>query len=61
MSRLKYSTKELNFNYKINKPSLKNFFKFVNKNKLKNGIIYLQITRGIQPREHAYKKILSQI
>ena len=30
----------------------------VNKNKLNNGIIYLQITRGIQPREHAYKKNL---
>ncbi len=58
-SRLKYSTKELNFNYKVNQTFLtKIFINLVNKNKLKNGIIYLQITRGIQPREHAYKKYL---
>ncbi len=57
ISRLKYSTKELNFNYKVNHTSLtKIFVNLVNKNKLKNGIIYLQITRGVQPREHAYKK-----
>ena len=59
LSRLKYSTSELNFNFKINKASLKNIFlSLVKKNQLKNGIIYLQITRGIQPREHAYKKNL---
>ena len=59
LSRLKYSTSELNFNFKINKPSLKNIFlSLVKKNQLKNGITYLQITRGIQPREHAYKKNL---
>jgi len=59
LSRLKYSTSELNFNFKINKPSLKNIFlSLLKKNQLKNGIIYLQITRGIQPREHAYKKNL---
>lgn len=59
LSRLKYSTSELNFNFKINKSSLKNIFlNLVKKNQLKNGIIYLQITRGIQPREHAYKKNL---
>ena len=59
LSRLKYSTSELNFNFKINKSLLKNIFlSLVKKNQLKNGIIYLQITRGIQPREHAYKKNL---
>jgi D-alanine transaminase len=59
LSRLKYSTSELNFNFKINKLLLKNIFlSLVKKNQLKNGIIYLQITRGIQPREHAYKKNL---
>ena len=59
ISRLKYSTNELNFNYKVNQIFLtKIFINLVNKNKLKNGIIYLQITRGIQPREHAYKKNL---
>ena len=59
LSRLKYSTRELNFNFKITKSLLKNIFSnLVKKNQLKNGIIYLQITRGIQPREHAYKKNL---
>ena len=59
LRRLKYSTSELNFNFKINKSLLKNIFlSLVKKNQLKNGIIYLQITRGIQPREHAYKKKL---
>ena len=57
--RLKYSTKELNFNISINKNLLtKIFIILVKKNKLSNGIIYLQITRGLQPREHAYKKNL---
>ena len=57
--RLKYSTKELNFNISINKNLLtKIFINLVKKNKLSNGIIYLQITRGLQPREHAYKKNL---
>jgi len=59
ISRLKYSTKELNFNIKINKILLtKIFISLLKKNKLSNGIIYLQITRGLQPREHAYKKNL---
>ncbi len=57
--RLKYSTKELNFNISINKNLLtKIFIILVKKNKLSNGIIYLQITRGLQSREHAYKKNL---
>ena len=57
--RLKYSTKELNFNIIINKNLLnKIFITLVKKNNLSNGIIYLQITRGLQPREHAYKKNL---
>ena len=57
--RLKYSTKELNFNITINKKLLtKIFITLVKKNKLSNGIIYLQITRGLQPREHSYKKNL---
>ena len=34
------------------------FQNLIIKNKLINGIIYLQITRGVQSREHAYKKNL---
>ena len=59
MRRLKYSTSELNFNFKVNSKLLKNIFQnLIIKNKLSNGIIYLQITRGVQSREHAYKKNL---
>tara|TARA_B100000029_G_scaffold500014_1_gene571138 strand:+ start:496 stop:1335 length:840 start_codon:yes stop_codon:yes gene_type:complete len=57
--RLKYSTSELNFNYKINKKILNKIFQnLIIKNYISNGIIYLQITRGVQAREHAYNKNL---
>ena len=56
--RLKYSSSELKFNLKIDKKKLfRIFLSLIKKNNLTNGIIYLQITRGVQPREHAYKKI----
>ena len=59
MKRLKYSIAELNFNFKVNSKNLKKIFQnLIKKNKLSNGIIYLQITRGVQYREHAYKKNL---
>ena len=59
MRRLKYSTSELNFNFKVNSKLLKKIFNnLIIKNKISNGIIYLQITRGVQSREHAYKKNL---
>jgi len=59
MRRLKYSIAELNFNFKVDKNLLKNtFVNLIKKNNLTNGIIYLQITRGVQAREHAYKKNL---
>jgi D-alanine transaminase len=59
MKRLKYSTAELNFNFRVNSKLFKNIFKnLLIKNNLFNGIIYLQITRGVQSREHAYKKNL---
>ena len=57
--RLKYSSRELNFNLIIDKKKLHQIFlSLIKKNNLSNGIIYLQITRGVQPREHAYKKNL---
>ena len=59
MRRLKYSTSELNFNFKVNSKLFNKIFQnLIIKNKLSNGIIYLQITRGVQSREHAYKKKL---
>jgi D-alanine transaminase len=59
MKRLKFSTSELNFNFKVNSKLLKKIFEnLIIINKLSNGIIYFQITRGVQQREHAYRKNL---
>ena len=60
IKRLKYSLKELKKKYFVNKDKLKKIFnKIINLNKIKNGIIYLQITRGVQQRNHAYKNNLT--
>ena len=60
IKRLKYSLKELKIKYLVNKDKLEKIFnKIINLNKIKNGIIYLQVTRGVQPRDHAYKNNLT--
>ena len=59
IKRLKYSLKELKIQYVVNQDKLKKIFnKIINLNKLKNGIVYLQITRGVQTRDHSYKNNL---
>ncbi len=60
LKRLKYSLRELKIKFTINKKNLTNIFlNLIKKNKTRNGIIYLQITRGIQFREHKYQKNLT--
>ena len=60
IKRLKYSLRELEIKFTINKKNLNNIFlNLIKKNKTTNGIIYLQITRGIQFREHKYQKNLT--
>ena len=59
IKRLKYSLRELKIQYVVNQDKLKKIFnKIIYLNKLNNGIIYLQITRGVQPRDHSYNKNL---
>ena len=59
LKRLKYSLRELEIKFTINKKKINNIFlNLIKKNKTRNGIIYLQITRGIQFREHKYQKNL---
>ena len=59
LKRLKYSLRELEIKFTINKKNLNNIFvNLIKKNKTPNGIIYLQITRGTQFREHKYQKNL---
>ena len=60
LKRLKYSLRELQIKFTINKKNLNDIFlNLITKNKTRNGIIYLQITRGIQFREHKYQKNLT--
>ena len=59
IKRLQYSLKELSIPYKVVKKNLKKIFSKIFKINNKNiGIVYLQITRGIQERDHVYKKKL---
>ncbi len=59
LKRLKYSLNELDIKFKLNKKDIKKIFSILlKKNKTSNGIIYLQITRGVQYREHKYEKNL---
>ena len=59
LKRLRYSLNQLDIKFKFNDNLLKKIFiNLIKKNKTTNGIIYLQITRGIQYREHKYEKNL---
>ena len=59
INRLKFSLKELNINYTINFNILRKIFlKLINSHNSNNGLIYLQITRGVQNRDHSYIKNL---
>jgi len=61
IKRLKYSLGELNIKYIVKKDKLHNIFnKLIKLNNIDNGIIYLQITRGVQPRDHVYRDNLNQ-
>ena len=57
--RLKYSLKELQIKYTVKEEKLKKIFnKIIRLNKIRNGIVYLQITRGVQSRDHDYRNNL---
>ena len=59
IKRLKYSLKELQIKYLVKEDKLKKIFdKIIRLNKIRNGIVYLQITRGVQSRDHDYRNNL---
>ena len=59
VKRLKYSLKELQIKYIVKEDKLKKIFnKIISLNKIRNGIVYLQITRGVQSRDHNYRNNL---
>ena len=54
--RLRYSLAQLHIKYNFDdKKITKIFNKLIKINSFKNGILYLQITRGVQSRNHGYK------
>ena len=59
IKRLKYSLKELQIKYIVKEDKLKKIFdKIIRLNNIRNGIVYLQITRGVQSRDHNYRNNL---
>ena len=59
LKRLRFSLGELKIDYKVQDVELTKIFKrLINDNLIIDGIIYLQITRGVQERDHVYKKNL---
>tara|TARA_B100000427_G_C15429924_1_gene560297 strand:+ start:183 stop:1022 length:840 start_codon:yes stop_codon:yes gene_type:complete len=59
LRRLRRSLKLIDIKYSFNKKNLQKIFKKLIKiNKNKKGLIYLQISRGVQPRNHSYNKNL---
>ena len=55
LRRLRRSLKLIDIKYSFNKKNLQKIFKKLIKiNKNKKGLIYLQISRGVQPRNHSY-------
>lgn len=59
LKRLRFSLKELDINFEFPDIKLIKIFELlIKKNVVKNGIIYLQITRGVQSRSHSFNKNL---
>ncbi|WP_100404775.1 D-amino-acid transaminase [Bacillus solitudinis] len=57
INRLIQSAKKLDFSLPIHAETLKKQLAgLVNRNQLKDGIIYVQMTRGISPRNHLYQR-----
>lgn len=55
LERLCRSTKSIDINVDYSDEELKSLLEeLINRNSLKDGIIYLQISRGVSPRSHAF-------
>ena len=60
IKRLKFSLKELDIKFIINYKNIRKIFnKLIISDNIRNGIVYLQITRGTQPRNHLYDKSIT--
>lgn len=55
LDRLDYSLRELRINNPVSRPALKHIIQtLLHKNRLHDGMVYLQITRGTAPRYHEF-------
>lgn len=55
LDRLDYSLNELSIAAPMSRAALQVVMReTVRRNRVKNGILYLQVTRGVSPRDHAY-------
>lgn len=57
LARLDYSLQEMSLPWPVSKAALKHILKrMVALNRLTNGLLYLQITRGVSRRDHGFPK-----
>ncbi|GAF63788.1 D-alanine aminotransferase [Bacillus sp. TS-2] len=57
LNRLIESANKLDLNLQITKETLENLInKLVEKNELTDGMVYIQMTRGVSPRNHLYHR-----
>ncbi|WP_100373453.1 D-amino-acid transaminase [Bacillus sp. FJAT-45037] len=57
LDRFYASAKKLDIDLSITKETFTDLIKqLIAKNELQTGIVYLQVTRGVQPRNHLYKR-----
>lgn len=57
LDRLEYSLSELDIPMPMSRRALQlNCAKVIERNRLTNGFVYMQVTRGVAPRDHKYPK-----
>lgn len=55
LERLRHSLGELRIRWPVTEPALKRIMReVVTRNKVRDGMVYLQITRGVAPRDHVF-------
>ena len=55
LDRLDYSLRELSIPAPMTRPAMQLVMReIIRRNRVKEGILYLQVTRGVSPREHSY-------
>ncbi len=62
LDRLDYSLRELAIAAPMSRPALKLVMReVVRRNRLRNAILYIQVSRGVAPREHSFAKNLKSV